>query len=743
MASWWSADRIEATVTPEYISRKLGSKKQAALNEPLSFGQGLTNDTYLDWIVSRGRRLFLILEDIGCPEHIFDVVDKSVDDDDLPFSEDAIADLDLPSASSDKKFIRRQHAYVVQELTDGCHIDYAEEDVVPVVPVPRNKISSSSNVDKVHAGGKIYTRRRISLDRDSGIDSMHFVLHFKALQRLKHPHVASVSSTYTHKDEGYVLLTPSSEMTLKSFFDDPPKSFKLLPKSQQRDILLRWTHCLTSAIAFLHDKGYAHLDIRPSNIFITDNFNIFFGPSAALGALEDKEPAYEKEAYDHAAPEQWRKRAMLQETMRLRSTLQSGGRTGHRIKPPPLSIPNSSRGPLGPIPSSHAISPDYTPRSSAYGFSLGSVPPPLTASSSSNRSSTYTTFSSAQTSSSSGSSGGSIYSINGARPSHALVSTLTYSGPTSTRVLFDQTPYFPYDIFSLNTIIIQLLTFMTSLSRNSGKVSLSSLHSHLGKYNRNAGRGGAPADSSFHANIRQLYSWLDTLATTADKPSKSRKTTLSKIRNKDSSNDNEDGDGWRWRGALAAFVELARHGVVRESHHRISAGEMMYHTAILLRRWDVEYGTCCSQTPVSSGAASIVTALRTGTPATAREHNSREFTGREAVFRDAAGSGMSMRKPPNNPEDWDDGWNEHQRDPGTFEADLESIMQLDQLDWPIHSNVAGTRMSGIEGADTDLPKQGMTSSHGKEKEVKMPIREVNVTSGAQWPLREDEVAIGL
>ena len=81
MSSWWSDERINTTVTREYITAKLPS---STLHKPLAFGDGLTDDTYLDWILIRGKRLFLILLDVGIPDYIFEAVDRSLDDSDLP-----------------------------------------------------------------------------------------------------------------------------------------------------------------------------------------------------------------------------------------------------------------------------------------------------------------------------------------------------------------------------------------------------------------------------------------------------------------------------------------------------------------------------------------------------------------------------------------------------------------------------------------------------------------------------------
>ena len=605
MDSWWSSDRIEATVTPEYVYKRISAKKQSALHHPLAFGQGLTDDTYLDWIITKGRKLFLILDDISCSEHVFFLADNSFDDNDLPFDEDAIKELKLGQEALEKKFIRRQHAYNVQELTEGSHVDYTEHDIIPIDAAPKVKgVPSASKVDRVTMGRKVFSRRCLSLGEDSGIERVHFVLHFKSLEKLKHPHLVSVWATYIAQEQGYVLLNPFCELNLKSFLEDPPKSFKSLSKPEQREILFRWIYCLSSALACLHENGYAHQAIRPSNIFIDGNYNIILGAHAALGALDDKEPAYEKYAYENAAPEQWQRRATLQETNPLRSTLQGGGRTGRRIKHEKRWSQASSLSP--PQPMTANSSSESSKRSSAL---TGSTNPPP-----SSHSSQPSVPSIAPTTTTASSSSSASIPTNSCRPSHTIVSTVSFQQPSARRILYDQSPLFPSDVFSLSTIILQILSLIASISCQSNKFSQSSLRSHLSKHNRTAGRGGAPADSSFHANLRQVNTWLDTLAHAAEKPSRklpSLRRPTAKTRDSDGSSD--EAEAWRWRGALGSLVDLLRPGIAKVPEDRSTAIDHVANMKRVYERWRFTPGPCCgasSRKGTASGSASVVTAFR-------------------------------------------------------------------------------------------------------------------------------------
>lgn len=456
MPAWWSDERINAQVRSEYVWREIASKRhREQLYSPLGFGQGLTDDTYLDWIVKKCKRFFLILVQIGAPEFIFYVLDKSLDDDDLPLSEDALWDLNLfggKSETLDKKFYRQQFNYIVHDLEPGDHVDYREEEVVPLELVAkRNSVAGNQSTDKVYIRRRVYTRKKVSTSGESGIDKIHFVMHVKALHAIQHPHLVFLWASYTQNDFSYMLFTPSLENTLKGFFDDPPKSFKQLDKFQCHETLLTWTHCLTSALFYLHSRGLTHQSIRPSSISVSPDNTIYLNDFAAQRALDHGETSnpYKAEIYDHAAPENWQRKACLHETAPLKTLLQGGGRTTRRMPTVPA----------------------VTSRSNSTIPTRG------------NRHSRSTT----ESSSSSGQS----------RSRTALITTFA---PPS----LIGNPSFPADIFSLTTILLHLLSFVLG---HSPKASAS----YRGKHNRLAGRGGAPPDASFHKNLPQVGTWMEQL----------------------------------------------------------------------------------------------------------------------------------------------------------------------------------------------------------------------------------------
>ncbi len=520
MTAWWSNERINATVTQEYIERELGSKKYVdTLHGVLAFGDGLTDDTYLDWILERSPRIFLILNQIGAPEKVFEAIDRSFTDDDLPLSQDSLWELNLfggKSETLDKKFYREQFNFLIQELEPGGHVDYSTWDVVPVeTTAKRPGITTNTSCDQVRVQNQVYTRKKVATFGDNGIDEVHFIMHLKALTTIQHPHLVSVWATYSQDEFNYILLTPPTETTLKTFLEEPPKAFKALEKYERRNIFLTWCHCLTSALASLHDKGFTHQTLRPSAITVDHKNTIYINDYSALKALDIDEPAqpYSSELYDHSAPENWLRKPCLHETAPLKTYLPGGGRTARRI-PKPEAV-----NPTGTLP----------------------LPPPSPGMPTRKSSKSGATSRSGSKSASSGSS-------TTTRPRNTVITTFappqrvasTAGSSTHSKRAYSS------DVFSLTTV---LLTLLSMILQHSPK----SFASHRCRLNRQAGRGNAPPDASFHKNLPQVMKWIDILAKEAGQREK------------------KDMKFW---GAVVELAQLCRLGVQKDPKDRIHTKDL-------------------------------------------------------------------------------------------------------------------------------------------------------------------------
>jgi serine/threonine protein kinase len=403
---WWDDDTVEKTVTKQFVCSRLSSKAADRLDQPLGFGDELTNSTYWEWLEEKSKKTFLVLADLGLPNQIFDLIDDSLDDEDLPMALDEVARLKLTPSKDEKtakKFYHRQFHYLLRPLQKGCHIDYDNVEVIPLDVVDKKHAGSQSNhVDKVELPGQpgaVFCRCRIRLGPDH-VSPEEFMSEINGIKEVQNEHLLSYWASYTHKGYGYILFTPASEFSLKSLLITRPGCLKKLEKKARREVVMNWIYCLVNTVCFFHDRRLSHGNIRPSTVNFTKNSLVFFSGFRpflikALNSTTD-DTSLDKEIYDYAAPE--------------------------KVFSPPSS-------------SSDAIRKSASPSNSQ------------------------------------------ASSFN----SHAA------------------------DVFSLGCVILELLSF---LFKKQGRP----FAAHRAEKHRAAGRGSPFPDSSFHANLGQVESWLAQLA---------------------------------------------------------------------------------------------------------------------------------------------------------------------------------------------------------------------------------------
>ncbi|KAM0330529.1 hypothetical protein ACHAQA_003476 [Verticillium albo-atrum] len=317
MVQWWDPAKIEATVTRQFVCQHLSATEVARLDCSLTFGGDLTDGTYWEWIDTKAKCIFLILVDLKVPSQIFGIIDNSWDDHDLPISQDQVDQLAVTASrfgKFDRRFFQRQFHYLIKPLQRGEHVVFTDHEIVPVEVVDRRAgLASSHTVDKVvlpNCPGQVFCRRRIPLGNSLGSlspdDLMEAVNSIKGIQN---QHLVSYHASYTHKGGGYVLFTPATDTTLKSFLGNTPSIFKTRAKKDRRQLVMNWMLCLVDTLAYIHSRGLSHGNIKPSTILFTSQLHIFYSDFTRLNAEallgQTDKNSFDRESYDYAAPEQW------------------------------------------------------------------------------------------------------------------------------------------------------------------------------------------------------------------------------------------------------------------------------------------------------------------------------------------------------------------------------------------------------------------------------------------------------
>ncbi|KAK3116645.1 hypothetical protein LTR53_002759 [Teratosphaeriaceae sp. CCFEE 6253] len=515
---WWTDERIERKVTRAFVVSKLRGEERQFLDKPLAFGEGLTDDTYMEWILDRAKRLFLILTEIGVPDQIFGCIDDSWDDDDLPISLDSIRNLELAYENDEtlnRRFYDTQFVYLLRELKAGAHVDYGPKEHIPMEYVNTLPPAVSLQTwDRVHFPSRpdeVYMRRKYALtDRDAGL-AYHdgFLRDVQRARALRHEHIAGLWGSYISEDAGYILSDFVGEHTLGTYIDHrTPAQFLRVPPARRPALLLEWMHCLTDALASLHHRGVPHAAIRPSNILVDCNNRVAFADVGSLRSFQRGKKPYKTETYDYAAPEsQVCKAPFVLAASPPTSSLSAFGKLRK------MSSSTSS--------SSNSSSTSSSTRSNSVCLTMPSSP--ITPPSSGRRSNSMTNILPAMSPSAFSRSSSSsfrnfsrhIQSRNElcASPTFPM-SPMTLTPVTilprpilDPRILLDLPDASPgmSDIFSLGCVLLDILTFMLR-----GKTT-EFIKFRSTRLQSSDSRIKSRIDQSFHCNTKKIDAWMDVL----------------------------------------------------------------------------------------------------------------------------------------------------------------------------------------------------------------------------------------
>jgi serine/threonine protein kinase len=126
------------------------------------------------------------------------------------------------------------------------------------------------SVDEVicKSTNKSYARKIIPLDQTTTKVSTEVEI----LKHLRHQHIINLAAYCTTPDQLWMFMTPVAENDLATYLRGDASCGITLP---DRELLRTWESCLASALEYLHINGLVHGDIKPQNILVSSDLNIY------------------------------------------------------------------------------------------------------------------------------------------------------------------------------------------------------------------------------------------------------------------------------------------------------------------------------------------------------------------------------------------------------------------------------------------------------------------------------------
>ncbi|KAI1205184.1 kinase-like domain-containing protein [Annulohypoxylon truncatum] len=239
---------------------------------------------------SRFPRTYVLLRDIGCLQHLDDMIKAGFSDYMFPVTEQSLPPFLQQSQRS--KLVDAQYLVMSQslDLERGKHCYFKKDESLLLETKQVLGSGGFGQVDKVLSlvSYKEYARKQVRRNRvftgNRKRDCMvQFVAEIEILKRINHQHVVKLVGSYTDDRYMGLIMLPVAEMNLATYLERVDDS--------RHGELRTFFGCLGRALQFLHGQGVRHKDIKPANIlvhygrvFLTD-FGLSFDFTDAEGSM--------------------------------------------------------------------------------------------------------------------------------------------------------------------------------------------------------------------------------------------------------------------------------------------------------------------------------------------------------------------------------------------------------------------------------------------------------------------------
>jgi serine/threonine protein kinase len=192
---------------------------------------------------------------------------------------------------------------------DSGHVEFRTQDTVPlqdhgaVGPAmpstvkTRHKVRYADGFDKL-----FYVRKRLEVPPDRPRDKTTILNQIKTFHKLDHPTISKIVASYA-QGQVVAFITPYADVNLAEFLDSEFIGFS------QSEQVLSWIKELAGGLAFIHQRGLEHKNIRPQKILVdVTNSKVYFTVFGVCHPMRKSHsqlfaPYSNEPSYIYAAPE--------------------------------------------------------------------------------------------------------------------------------------------------------------------------------------------------------------------------------------------------------------------------------------------------------------------------------------------------------------------------------------------------------------------------------------------------------
>lgn len=198
----------------------------------------------------------------------------------FPFPPSSLARSFFRNSSSPGAFTQAQQQVCSSRWAEDVHLNFMRDDDEYLDKLKELGSGGTGFVDHVWCPSfrKNYARKVITRSPEG---LRIFAKEIKMLKAVNHHHCVSLIGSYTDTRVIAILSEPVADMNLGTFLDATP-----IP-TDRKDLLQTSFGCLSVALAYLHENGIRHKDIKPQNILIHINTLLLTDFGLSADAISD------------------------------------------------------------------------------------------------------------------------------------------------------------------------------------------------------------------------------------------------------------------------------------------------------------------------------------------------------------------------------------------------------------------------------------------------------------------------